>query len=147
MPHMRVGLASSCRKVPSMNAQSRQPYPSDLTDAQWLLVEPLIPPAKPGGREREVNMREVFNGVLYLLRSGCSWRQLPHDLPPWGTVHYYYRLWRIAGVWEHMNDALREKVRLKEGRAAEPSAGIIDSQSAKTTEKGGLRAAMTRARK
>jgi putative transposase len=130
-----------------MNAAPRQPYPSDLSAAQWLLIEPLIPPAKPGGREREVNMREVFNGVLYLLRTGCSWRQLPHDLPPWGTVHYYYRLWRIAGVWEQMNDALREKVRLKEGRAAEPSAGIIDSQSAKTTEKGGLRAAMTRARK
>ena len=130
-----------------MCAQPRQPYPSDLTDAQWLLIEPLIPLAKPGGRARAVNMREVFNGVLYLLRTGCSWRQLPHDLPPWGTVHYYYRRWRIAGDWEQINDALREKVRLKEGRAAEPSAGIIDSQSAKTTEKGGLRAAMTRARK
>ena len=130
-----------------MNSKSRKPYPSDLSDEQWRLIESLIPPAKPGDRFRSVNMREVFNGVLYLLRTGCSWRQLPHDLPPWGTVHYYYRRWRIAGVWEQMNDALREKVRLKEGRAAEPSAGIIDSQSAKTTEKGGRRAAMTRARK
>ena len=125
----------------------RKAYPSDLTDTQWSLIEPLIPPALPGGREREVDMREVFNGVLYLLRSGCSWRQLPHDLPPWGTVHYYYRQWRLAGVWEQMNDALREKVRLKEGRATQPSAAIIDSQSVKTTEKGGLSGATTRARK
>ena len=82
-----------------MSVRPRKPYPSDLNNEQWLLIEPLIPPAMPGGRDRTVNMREVFNGVLYLLRTGCSWRQLPHDLPPWGTVHYYYRLWRIAGVW------------------------------------------------
>jgi putative transposase len=130
-----------------MDEITRKPYASDLSDAQWAIVAPMIPPAKPGGRPREVDMREVFNGILYLLRSGCSWRLLPHDLPPWGTVHFYYRQWRLGGLWEQMNDTLRERVRLQEGRHAEPSAAIIDSQSVKTTEKGGIIAVTTRARK
>lgn len=118
---------------------NRKPYPSDLTDAQWLIVEPLVPPAKQGGRSRSVCMREVLNAIFYLLRSGCAWRMLPHDLPPWPTVYGYFRDWRRDGVWEGMNDDLREAVRQEAGRDAEPSAAIIDSQSVKTTESKGER--------
>jgi len=107
-------------------------YPSDLSDAQWSIIAPLIPPAWPGGRRRSVNMREVINGILYLNRTGCSWRQLPHDLPPWGTVHYYYRRFRLDGSWQRIHDKLREKVRRKAGKKPTPSAGILDSQSVKT---------------
>ena len=125
---------------------ARIAYPSDLTDKQWHLIEKRIPPAKPGGRYRSVNMREVLNGILYLARTGCSWRQLPHDLPPWGTVHWYYRCFRLDDTWAKIHDALREKVRVADGRKASPSAAIMDSQSVKTTEKG-ARAAMTRAKR
>ena len=116
---------------------SRQAYPSDVTDEQWKLIESLIPPAKSGGRKRTVNMREVFNGILYLLRSGCAWRLLPHDFPPWGTTHYYYRRFRLEGVWEKIHTKLREEVRVADNREVSPSVAIIDSQSVKTTEKGG----------
>ncbi len=125
---------------------ARNAYPSDLTDAQWRLIERRIPPAKPGGRRRSVDMREVMNGVLYLVRTGCSWRQLPHDFPPWGTVHYYYRRFRRNGAWQRIHDALRDKVRQSTGRKKSPSAAIMDSQSVKTTEKGGL-GVTTRARR
>ncbi len=124
----------------------RKRYPSDLTDGQWEKIEPLIPPARPGGRPREVEMREVMNGIFYLVRSGCSWRMLPKDLPPWGTVHYYYWCFRREGLWVKMNDALREAVRVQAQREATPSAAIMDSQSVKTTEKGG-RGAMMQARR
>ena len=120
----------------------RQSYPSDLTDKQWAEIAPLIPAAEPGGREREVDMREVLNGILYLLRGGVSWRMLPHDLPPWGTVHYYYRRFRLDGTWKNIHDILRGRVRRKAGRKVNPSAGIMDSQSVKTTKKGDPRAAM-----
>ena len=124
----------------------RNAYPSDLQDEQWQKIEPLIPAAKPGGRPRTVQMREVLNAILYLLRTGCAWRMLPHDLPPWGTVHYYYRRFRREEVWKSIHDRLREEVRQAEGREATPSAAIVDSQSVKTTEKGGS-TDMTRARR
>jgi transposase len=122
---------------------ARVAYPSDLTDAQWALIAPLIPPAKSGGREREVDMHEVFNGIIYLLRSGCSWRMLPHDLPPWGTVHYYYRRFRRDGTLLQVHEQLRTKVRRDAGRHPHPSAAILDRQSATTTKKGGPNGAMT----
>jgi len=125
---------------------ARIAYPTDLTDAQWRLIEKRIPPAQPGGRYRSVNMREVVNGILYLVRTGCSWRQLPHDFPPWGTVHWYYRCFRLDGTWQKIHDALRDKVRVSVGRKKSPSAAIVDSQSVRTTEKGG-RVATTRARR
>lgn len=117
---------------------SRATYPSDLDDAQWNAIEPLIPPAKPGGRPRSVNMREILNSILYVVRSGCAWRMMPHDLPIWSTVYDYFRQFRKTNVWQHIHDALRAQVRREQGREESPSAAIIDSQSVKTTEKGGL---------
>lgn len=116
---------------------SRRAYPTDLTDAQWRVLEPLLPPAKPGGRPRTTDMRELLNAIFYHLRTGGTWRMLPHDLLPWGTVHYYYRRWRRDGSWQQMHDALYGAVRRAAGRAPTASAAIVDSQSVKTTEKGG----------
>ena len=123
------------------NRAARAAYPSDLTDAQWALIAPLIPAAESGGRDRQVDMHEVFNAILYLLRSGCSWRMLPHDLPPWGTVHHYYRRFRRDGTWLQVHERLRTKVRRGAGRHPQPSAAILDSQSVKTTKKGDPNAA------
>jgi putative transposase len=112
---------------------ARKPYPSDLTDAQWAILEPLIPSAKHGGRPREVDMREIVNAMLYLNRTGCQWDMLPHDLPPKSSVYVYFAQWRDDGTWERFVDALRTQVRTEvENRDATPSAGSVDSQSVKT---------------
>ena len=126
---------------------ARQRYPSDVTDAQWRLIEPVVPQPKRGGRPASVGRREIVNAVLYVVRNGCSWRALPHDFPKWQTVYHYFRLWRDDGTWQQLHDTLREQVRTAAGRDVRPSAAILDAQSVKTAEKGGPAAASTAARR
>lgn len=120
-----------------MDAISRKSYPTDLTDTQWNLIAPLLPPAKHGGRPRTVNLREVVNTILYLNRTGCQWDMVPHDLLPKSTVYEYFSQWRDDGTLTKITDALRMQVRQAAGREATPSAACIDSQSVKTTDVGG----------
>ena len=114
-------------------------YPSDLTDAEWALVRRMIPPAKRGGRPRDVDVREVLNAIFYVLSTGCQWLALPKDLPPKSTAHHYFMLWDWDGTLERIHHALYVAVREQEGREASPSVAIIDSQSGKAAQKGGLR--------
>jgi transposase len=117
--------------------KTRTAYTSDLSDKEWAILEPLLPKGKPGGRPRGVETREIVNGILYVLRSGCAWRLLPHDLPKWQTVYWYFRRWQGEGVWENINTQLREHWRSSQGREVKTSVGIIDSQSVRTSPKGG----------
>ena len=119
---------------------TRQPYPSDLSNEQWAQVERFIPAPKPGGRPAVYERREVVNALLYLNRTGCQWRALPHDFPPWGSVYWYFRNWKRDGTWDRLHDELRGDLRRAEGHERQPSAAVLDSQSVKTTEKGGRRA-------
>jgi putative transposase len=114
-----------------------QRYLTDLTEAEWTILAPLIPAAKPGGRPRTTDMHEVVSAILYSLRNGCQWRMLPKEFPPHQTVSHYFWTWRRAGVWERIHDTLRGDLREASGRTREPSAGINDSQTVKTIEKGG----------
>lgn len=115
----------------------RKAYPTDVTDAQWEVLKPHLPEPNKRGAPRTVNLREIINALLYLARTGCQWRMLPHDLPPWRTVYEYFKQWRDDGTWERINRELRIEIRELEGRDGEPSAAILDSQSVKTTEMGG----------
>jgi putative transposase len=119
---------------------NRLSYPSDLSDMEWEIIKPLIPvPGTNRGRKRTHSYREILNAIFYLLRSGCSWRMLPHDFPHWKTVYTYFRDWRNDGTWERINAELRSELRISYGRESEPSAAILDSQSVKTTETPGVR--------
>jgi putative transposase len=115
------------------------PYATDLTDSAWELIAPLLPAARPGGRPRTTDVRAVLNAIFYLLRTGCQWRLLPREFPVWGTVYHYFRNWQNAGVWNCLQKAIYEHVRTQAGRGACPSVVIMDSQSVKTTERGGVR--------
>jgi putative transposase len=117
----------------------RKPYPSDLTDEQWAVLEPLLPPAKPGGRPRSVDLRAVLNTLFYQARTGCQWDYLPHDLIPKSTARDYFDAWQQDGTWQRLLDALRRQARTERGRAEDPRVAYIDSQSVKTTEMGGER--------
>lgn len=116
--------------------KSRQAYPTDLNDTEWKTIAPYLPEEKTTGRPREHTWREILNAIFYITRSGCAWRMMPNDLPPWKTVYHYFRLWRKDGFWEQLNRILREKLREKKGKNRQASAAIIDSQSVKTLEGG-----------
>src|SRR5947209_13350711 len=114
-------------------------YPTDLSDAEWRLLTPHIPACKPGGRPEKWPRRFILDSIFYVIRSGCQWRLLPREYPPWQTVYHYFRLFRLDGTWAQLNRVLRERERVRLGRNPQPSAAIIDSQSVKATSIGGVR--------
>jgi putative transposase len=115
----------------------RKPYPTDLSDAEWNYIQPHLPSPKRHGRPRTHALREILNAVFYVLKSGCQWRLLPNDFPRWPNVYHYFRTWRIDGTWERINRAIRERLRVRLNRDPQPSAGVVDSQSVKSTGVGG----------
>ena len=132
-----MGKSANKEEPMSETRGKRTAYGSDLSASECEEIWPYLPQPKRGGRPAQYDRFEIVNAIRYLLRTGCAWRLLPHDFPPWGTVYHYFSTWRRDGTWERIHSALREKLRKAEAREAEPSAAIIDSQSVKTTEKGG----------
>jgi putative transposase len=130
-------MKSGSRVVIRYSSTHEKTYTTDLSDAEWKYIEPHQPARKGFGRPRTHDLREILNAVFYLLKSGCQWRLLPHDLPRWPTVYWYFRKWRIDGTWERINRALRERLRVRLKRNPQPGAGVVDSQSVKTTAVGG----------
>jgi putative transposase len=130
-------MKSGPRRYFATLAGMRKPYPTDLSDAEWKCIEPHLPAPKGHGRPRTHDLREILNALFYLLKSGCQWRLLPHDFPRWSTVYHYFTKWRMDGTWERINRAIRERLRVRLKRDTQPSAGVVDSQSVKSTAVGG----------
>jgi putative transposase len=124
-------------RLPVIAQPVRRAYPSDLSDAEWAIIQPLLPAPKGFGRPRQVDMREILNAIFYVQRTGCQWEMLPHDLPPYGTVYRYFERWQRQGVWSALHDRLRHRLRGRWGREAQSAVAMADSQLVKTTEKGG----------
>ncbi len=133
--------------LPNIANPQRKPYPSDLSDAEWELLKPLLPTPRGFGHPVEVSFREILNGIFYVQRTGCQWEMLPHDLPPYTTVYGYFHKWQRKGIWQFLHDQIREQLRQELGRDEHSTVAIADSQSVKTTEKRGRSTAMTVARK
>jgi putative transposase len=132
-------------RLPQVANPQRKVYPSDLSDAEWEIIQPLLPPAKGFGHPRTVDLREILNAIFYVHRSGCQWEMLPHDLPPHTTVYKYFQKWERKGTWKQIHDQLRHKLRTQMGRAETSTVAIADSQSVETTEKRGRSTALTAA--
>jgi transposase len=132
--------------TPPPTPPTRKPYPSDLREGEWALLEPLVPAIKSGGRPARHSRREIVNAILYVVQGGNQWRAMPHDLPPWQTAYYYFRIWRNIGTWETIHSAIREQARTRLGQEATPSAAILDSQSVKTRQRGASAATMRTSR-
>ena len=134
-------------RLPDIANPQRKPYPSDLSDAEWEILNPLLPQPKGFGHPVEVDFREILNGIFYVQRTGCQWEMMPHDLPPYSTVYGYFKKWQRKGVWQKMHDEVRHKLRKKLARAEDSTVAIADSQSVKTTEKRGRSTALMEVRR
>jgi putative transposase len=134
-------------RLPKIANPQRQPYPSDLSDAEWEVLKPLLPLPKGFGHPVEVDFREILNGIFYVQRTGCQWEMLPHDLPPYTTVYGYFQKWQRKGIWQQIHDQVRSQLRQKLGREKDSTVAIADSQSVKTTEKRGQSTASTVAKR
>lgn len=124
-------------RLPKIANPQRKPYPSDLSDAEWAVLKPLVPAPKGLGHPVEVDFREILNGIFYVQRTGCQWEMLPHDLPPYSTVYGYFQKWQRRGIWQQIHDQIRQQLRMELGRDECSTVAIADSQSVKTTEKRG----------
>lgn len=131
------------RRFRRATERTKKRYSSDLTEREWQVIQPLLPLPNTRGRKRKVDEREILNGIFYQIRNGCVWSDLPKDLPPWQTVYKYFRRWQRKGIWQQIHDQLRRDLRHSVGKLADASAGSIDSQSVKTTEKKGRSMALT----